>query len=413
MLQVGAGTIAPGTVRFQIGRARAEAIRMELSGDSSVNSQVVDRDPPSGPCLPMPSDRSSQRLALGLALRRREKDILRLLQEAYLRSSGTTHEEVTASPLWEILTIAVSAIVDWLTDGRVAGEDDKSRIASLGTSVASVQVATGTSDPPAEGPSASPPHPADNNRALDMLSVTLLTKLNLWWSEQTCAVLTEEAARLGISRPILDEATEMVVRSCNSSLVRMAKQYDAELATLHQELSRLALHDSLTGIANRKVFLDRLDRALARLARHVGGLAVVFIDLDDFKSVNDTYGHAVGDAVLVEMARRMTDLGRPEDLFARMSGDEFVALIEDLPNPLADVRVLAERLRCTLFEPIFVHGEALEVTVSIGVAAVNESGCQAEEVLARADSALYAAKRGGATVSPPSRSAGTWWIPSP
>jgi len=228
-----------------------------------------------------------------------------------------------------------------------------------------------------------------------MLSVTLLTKLNLWWSEQTQAVLTEEAQQLSISKDTLEEAKAIVVRSCNASLVRMAKQYDAELASLHQTLSQLALHDPLTGIANRKVFLDRLDRALVRLARHAGGLAVIFMDVDYFKDVNDAHGHAVGDAVLIEMARRMTDICRPEDLLARLSGDEFVVLVEDLARPLADVEALAERLRFAQMAPIVVDGMAIEVTVSIGIAVVDNPVCKPAEVMAVADSALYSVKRSG------------------
>jgi len=320
--------------------------------------------------------------------------VLQRCQEAYVRQAGASLDEVVESPLWEILSIAVNAIVEWLTAGSVAGEDDKSRIASLGTSVATHQVASGTSE---SGEETSGLHLSEppTTRAVDQLSVTLLTKLNLWWSEQTRAVLCEEASRLGIGEATLDEATDMVIRSCNSSLVRMAKQYDAELTTLHHDLSHLALHDPLTGLANRKVFLDRLDRALARLARHDGGVAVIFMDLDHFKHVNDLHGHACGDGVLVEVARRLTDQARPEDLYARLSGDEFVALIEDLPHPMADAQTLAERLRSALQVPIVVGGITIDISVSIGVAVTSEPDFHSEHVLARADEALYTVKRVG------------------
>ncbi len=383
-----------GIHRFlQVEAPSADNLIMEVMGGTESKSRV---DGPGSAAIAEPITYASpieERMALGEGLRRRERDVLLACQEAYMRSADTPYEEVIASPLWDILSIAVNAIVDWLTQGNVAAEVDKSRIASLGTSVASMQVASSTSDSPAASPQTSVPRPSRG--AAQQLSVALLTKLNLWWSEQTCAVLSEEAARLDISRATLDETNAMVVRSCNASLVRMAKQYDAELTTLHQELSHLALHDPLTGLANRKVFLDRLDRALARLARHSGGIAVIFMDLDHFKRVNDLHGHACGDTILVEMARRMAEHGRPEDLFARMSGDEFVALIEDLPHPMEDAQALAERLRLALLAPIEVDGKTVEVTVSIGIAVASDPGLHAEHVLARADSALYSVKRIG------------------
>ena len=341
-----------------------------------------------------PADRSGERYALGVALRHRESDILRHLQAAYLESSGATYEEVVATSLWDILSIAVDAIVDWLLEGGGASEYDKTRIASLGGSAAGRQVAAGTAEGPRDGVRASVPAVVEN-RAVDMLSVTLLTKLNLWWCEYTQQVLTEEAARLGTSDATLEEARAMVMRSCHASLVRMAKQFDAELAVLHRELTQLALHDPLTGLANRKVFLDRLQRALARLTRHAGGLAVIFIDIDDFKSVNDVHGHGVGDAVLIEIAARMIEWGRPEDLFARLSGDEFVVLVEDLPRPMTDVGALAERIRAGLLAPIATDGRALEVTTSMGVAVVTAGGVTPTQVMAVADAALYSVKRSG------------------
>jgi diguanylate cyclase (GGDEF)-like protein len=223
----------------------------------------------------------------------------------------------------------------------------------------------------------------------------MLTRGNLWWSEATCDVLTEEAARLGVSRATLDEATAMVVKSCHVSLVNMGKQYDTELAALHEQLSHLALHDPLTGLANRSVFLDRLDRALARLARHPVGLAVVFMDLDNFKVINDVHGHGCGDQVLIEMASRMARQVRPEDLVARLGGDEFVALFEDLSAPMEDAQAVAERLRAMVAEPMTVNGEELYMTVSIGIAVVEQPGLRPEEVMAQADTAMYSVKRAG------------------
>ncbi len=225
--------------------------------------------------------------------------------------------------------------------------------------------------------------------------MAFFTKLNFWWSDATCAALAEEGARLGVPDDVVAEASAMVVRSCQASLVDMAKRYDAELCTLQERLAHLALHDTLTGLANRAVLVERLERALARLARHPVGLAAVFIDVDNFKVVNDVLGHAAGDAVLVETARRLTDQVRPEDLVARMGGDEFVVLFEDLADPVGDGQRMGERLRAAVSEPMTVDGQPLYLTISVGVAAVSIEGCRSEEVLAEADSAMYRVKRAG------------------
>ena len=227
------------------------------------------------------------------------------------------------------------------------------------------------------------------------LSVALLTRLNLWWSEATRKVLAEEAARLKISKATLDEACDMVMKSCRSSLVRMGKQYDAEFQSLYERLSHLALHDPLTGLVNRTMLVDWLDRAIARLARHPGGLAVAFMDLDNFKDVNDAYGHACGDKVLIELASRLAAQMRPEDVVARFGGDEFVAIFGDLSDPLDAAQTIAERLHSIVTEPVRVNGEDFHMTISIGIAVVRGPGCHTDEVLAQADAAMYSVKKTG------------------
>jgi diguanylate cyclase (GGDEF)-like protein len=227
------------------------------------------------------------------------------------------------------------------------------------------------------------------------LSVALITRLNLWWSEATRTVLAEEAARLKISTATFDEACDMVVKSCHSSLVRMAKQFDAEFESLYERLSNLALHDSLTGLVNRAMLVDWLDRAIARLARHPGGLVVAFMDVDNFKDVNDAYGHACGDEVLVELASRLAAQMRPEDVVARFGGDEFVAILGDLSDPLDAAQGMAERLHSIVTEPVRVNGGDFHMTISIGLAVVQGPGCHTDDVLAQADAAMYSVKKTG------------------
>jgi diguanylate cyclase (GGDEF)-like protein len=343
------------------------------------------------------SDQADQveRNELARALMSRSEDILRTCQTKYVaQAPDMTLEIATRHPMWDIVSVAVTAIVEWLETGLGASARARQRIDSLGNAAAIDQetaIAIRTAEKPAPGPVV----PEREQGPSGVLSVALVTKLNLWWKDTTCRVLEEEAARLGIRTATLDAATEMVERSCNSSIVRMAKQYDLELQDLHARLVDLASHDQLTGLANRAVFLARLETAIARIERHPAGLAVVFIDLDDFKSVNDAFGHSSGDELLTALADRFREAMRPEDTVARFGGDEFVVLFEDLVSPAREARALAERLHRAIAEPINVAGEPLYITASIGVAVVTDVSYQSEEVLAQADMTMYGVKRSG------------------
>ncbi len=162
-----------------------------------------------------------------------------------------------------------------------------------------------------------------------------------------------------------------------------------------EDLHHRAFHDPLTGLANRLLFLDRLEHALLRAERDGGGLAVLFIDLDDFKRVNDTWGHAAGDLVLQQVAQRLSAQVRAGDTVARFAGDEFMVLLEGVTSP-EEVRGVAERLLRTLDCPVHLQDTAVHLSLSIGAALVPaapypDSGA----LLLAADQALYAAKRRG------------------
>jgi diguanylate cyclase (GGDEF)-like protein len=358
------------------------------------------------------SDRTSERVALGYALEDRTDDIVRWCQLEFAKHSGATLDEVTAPESgWGTTTLAVQSIANWLKSGVSANYIDRAQIASLGKAAARRRkVPTSSaviSEPVAEPGPDSAPLPDSPLQ----LSVALITRLNLWWSEATRTILAEEAARLNISDATLNEACDMVVKSCHSSLVRMAKQFDAEFKTLYDRLSSLALHDSLTGLVNRATLFEWLDRAIARLARHPGGLAVAFMDVDNFKEVNDAYGHACGDEVLVELSSRLVAQMRAEDVVARIGGDEFVAVFGDLSDPLAAAPRMAERLQRIIAEPVTVNGKDLFMTLSIGIAVVQGPECHSDEVLAQADAAMYSFKKTGVNnivtlgLEPPNRSA--------
>jgi len=162
---------------------------------------------------------------------------------------------------------------------------------------------------------------------------------------------------------------------------------------LERELRRQASHDSLTGLANRELLHSRVEQALARAGRQHGGVAVCFCDLDRFKMINDSMGHAVGDALLVAAARRITSTVRPSDTVARLGGDEFAVLMEDI-DALDEAVVVAERIVAALREPFDLPEREIRLSVSVGVAVATLETSTAA-LLSEADQAMYAAKRGG------------------
>jgi diguanylate cyclase (GGDEF)-like protein len=341
------------------------------------------------------TDRSTERIALGYALEGRTDDITRWCQSEFAKHSGATLDEVaTPQAGWDTTALATRSIANWLKSGVSANYVDRQQIASLGKAAARRRNVPTSSELFTAQPDARP-GPAPQATSPLQLSVALLTRLNLWWSEATRTVLAEEAARLDISDTTLNEASEMVVKSCHSSLVRMAKQFDAEFKSLYDRLSNLALHDSLTGLVNRATLVEWLDRAIARLARRPGGLVVAFMDVDNFKEVNDAYGHACGDEVLVELASRFIAQMRPEDVVARIGGDEFVAVFGDLSDPLDAAQKMADRLQQIVAEPVRVSGRDLQMTLSIGIAVVQGPECDSDQVLAQADAAMYSVKKTG------------------
>jgi len=159
------------------------------------------------------------------------------------------------------------------------------------------------------------------------------------------------------------------------------------------QLAFLANHDSLTNLPNRSLFDDRLRQALARADRG-NGFAVCFIDLDRFKLINDSLGHAAGDAVLIEVARRLGGLCRGADTLARLAGDEFVMLLEDIADAGAAAGI-AQRILAALAQPLHVGGRDIDVGASLGMALHPDDGNDATSLLRNADAAMYAAKAAG------------------
>ena len=168
----------------------------------------------------------------------------------------------------------------------------------------------------------------------------------------------------------------------------------SERKALEDELARQAFHDSLTRLPNRALLRDRIAHALARSERRRRALAVLWLDLDGFKLVNDSLGHKGGDELLVAVAGRMVECIRPTDTAARLGGDEFAVLLEDLGDP-GDWKVVADRILESLRAPFHLMGKEVFVHASIGVAMCEEADCDPDEILRNADVAMYAAKARG------------------
>jgi diguanylate cyclase (GGDEF)-like protein/PAS domain S-box-containing protein len=166
-----------------------------------------------------------------------------------------------------------------------------------------------------------------------------------------------------------------------------------ERQALEAQLAHQAFHDSLTGLANRALFRDRLAHALERARRTLRPLTVIFLDLDDFKAINDSLGHEAGDELLVGVAERLVGSVRASDTVARLGGDEFAVLVED--GDADEVLEVADRMLESLRTPFFVADREVFVVASIGLTSCESNSATAEDLLRDADAAMYHAKRAG------------------
>lgn len=167
-----------------------------------------------------------------------------------------------------------------------------------------------------------------------------------------------------------------------------------ERKLLQDELHRMATTDALTGVANRRHFMERTRAEIARAARHGAPFSIIMMDIDHFKKVNDSHGHAIGDATLVAVSRTANEMMRANDVFGRLGGEEFAVALPD--TDLAAAAVVAERLRMCLAEvQIPLDADSVTVTVSLGVAQLASHETSLEALLSRADAGLYRAKGAG------------------
>lgn len=190
-----------------------------------------------------------------------------------------------------------------------------------------------------------------------------------------------------------DTQTAQMLAGLTASAIGHQLSFEANQQLIAQ-LQQMAHHDSLTGLPNRLYFYELADRAFARYRRSRKMLAVLFLDVDRFKQVNDTFGHEMGDALLQQFTQRLQRLVRETDTVARLGGDEFVILLEDLPAP--DVATaIAAKIVAAMQESFVIEGQALRVGTSIGVAVLNSPESTPDQLVSQADSAMYEAKTAG------------------
>ncbi|MEM1190396.1 MAG: EAL domain-containing protein [Pseudomonadota bacterium] len=168
----------------------------------------------------------------------------------------------------------------------------------------------------------------------------------------------------------------------------------SKMKETEEHLMQLAHYDQLTGLPNRYLITERLSQALRRARRHSRRVAVVFLDLDCFKNVNDSLGHAAGDQLITSVAQRLNNALRDEDNIGRIGGDEFLIVIEELPAA-RDMTTIAEKLVNELREPIDLHGRSITVGASLGISLYPDDGSTAETLMSHADAAMYSAKEQG------------------
>jgi diguanylate cyclase (GGDEF)-like protein len=223
-----------------------------------------------------------------------------------------------------------------------------------------------------------------------------------WWRNVMAEVLRESAAQLDVAPDTLSQALHILQLSLEFSLLRMCECFeierqrtDEELARREEELGFMATHDALTGLPNRTLILDRVEQMLARSTRNQTPVAALFIDLDNFKSINDTLGHSVGDELLQAVTARLDGVIRDADALGRLGGDEFVVISEELSLSVGP-ELIAERLLDALKHPFNLGADkATRVTVTASIGIAVGKGIPAEDLLRDADIAMYRAKWDG------------------
>jgi diguanylate cyclase (GGDEF)-like protein len=223
-------------------------------------------------------------------------------------------------------------------------------------------------------------------------SQNLLTKAVSLGCTTPIIVMTDEMDRNLDKDAIKSGASDYLVKGqIDSQVLERALRYAIDRKEAEQKLARLAHYDALSNVPNRILFRDRLQRAIERARRGHQNVALLFLDLDGFKQVNDTFGHDAGDELIKTVASRLTACVRKSDSVARIGGDEFTLILEEIEGT-ADIVNVAKKVIDIVSRPVAIGGQQIFVGCSIGIAAYPEGGEDVDTLLKHADMAMYQAK---------------------
>lgn len=233
--------------------------------------------------------------------------------------------------------------------------------------------------------------------ASEQQSIVNVTRAYLIWRDTVCTILEEEAGRLATPAEVLSYAKHIVRVSSDASLVQVARAFDTRMRHLaldliseREALQHLALHDPLTGLPNRVLVYDRINQAVLAAKRNQTPFAILVVDLDGFKSVNDNFGHSAGDRVLQQISARLVDAVRSSDTVGRWGGDEFVVVYAGVDQAAA--RIMAARLVKAIKAPLDIEGQSVTVGATVGVATYPAAGDDVHSLLEAADRGMYRVK---------------------
>ncbi|WP_372595150.1 putative bifunctional diguanylate cyclase/phosphodiesterase [Actinotalea sp.] len=338
------------------------------------------------------------------------------VRQAVLPRSGTTPTEIRSAPVgWRgerAVMVTICDLTDRMTLERQAADllavEQRFRQAFDGAAIGMALVAVGPVPPPGTFLEANAAMSAlvgrspEELRALSFADITHPDDIDAGFGALR-AVLSGDAPRAVIEKRYLRpdgsvvwaRVTTSAVRGPDGAVLHLTSQAEDVTARKEAEsaLVHRAMHDSLTGLPNRAHLLDHLEAALGRAALSATVVAVLYLDIDDFKEINDSLGHTAGDEVLVQVAQRVAAELRGGDLAARLGGDELVVACSELAHP-ADADAIAERILGAVARPLEIAGHVLHLTVSVGVA-TGGADSTAVRLLRDADRAMYRAKRGG------------------
>ncbi len=306
----------------------------------------------------------AERMALGLALQARADEIGGQVASRF--------PEFLSSEAFASSRLGTELIGRWLCTDQAASGEEELALSRQGQQVVLMEV-----------------------------DLAMAVKGYLHWRDLCTMAIRDDADRLGLDEGLVELACMVVRLSCDGGLVRTVRAFDETRSILQERLrkeqanlSHQALHDDLTGLPNRTLLADRLRQAARSASRSEAGPMLLFLDLDNFKAINDRFGHSAGDSLLVAVSERLLGLVRASDTVARLGGDEFVILAEDQDDPMVAAQSLAERIHQTMQAPVNVGDRELHTSVSIGITKVVPDA-DPEDCLAQADAAMYQAKRTG------------------